>query len=207
MKFQWIVLALALGAGLLTRFIVDQNGNTASTTQAPSQGQNSSVDIHSLYSGKETINLFAEDDKRLRIVYFGYTHCPDVCPTSLAVLSAALQSLSQDDLTQLWPAFITLDPDRDTPAKSAEYAGYFHANITGLSGSDTQIKALAEKYGVLYMRTEMKDSAMKYSVDHSSYFYLLQPDGTLVEKVPHTLNSAILVDAITRNLPQQLATN
>ncbi|KMV30436.1 photosynthetic protein synthase I [Photobacterium swingsii] len=205
MKFQWIVLALALGAGLLTRYIMDRSEAPTSASHTPTQLE--SVDVNALYSGEDTINLFAQDDKRLRVVYFGYTHCPDVCPTSLAVLSAALQSLPQDNLAQLWPAFITLDPERDTPAKSAEYAGYFNKSITGLSGSDAQIKALAEKYGVLYMRTEMKDSAMKYSVDHSSYFYLLQPDGTLLEKVPHTLNSAILVDAITRNLPQQLAAN
>ncbi|MGR5154332.1 SCO family protein [Photobacterium swingsii] len=205
MKFQWIVLALALGAGLLTRYIMDRSEAPTSASHTPTQLE--SVDVNALYSGEDTINLFAQDDKRLRVVYFGYTHCPDVCPTSLAVLSAALQSLPQDNLAQLWPAFITLDPERDTPAKSAEYAGYFNASITGLSGSDAQIKALADKYGVLYMRTEMKDSAMKYSVDHSSYFYLLQPDGTLLEKVPHTLNSAILVDAITRNLPQQLAAN
>ncbi|MGF1787612.1 SCO family protein [Photobacterium swingsii] len=205
MKFQWIILALALGAGLLTRYIMDRSEAPTSASHTPTQLE--SVDVNALYSGEDTINLFAQDDKRLRVVYFGYTHCPDVCPTSLAVLSAALQSLPQDNLAQLWPAFITLDPERDTPAKSAEYAGYFNKSITGLSGSDAQIKALAEKYGVLYMRTEMKDSAMKYSVDHSSYFYLLQPDGTLLEKVPHTLNSAILVDAITRNLPQQLAAN
>ncbi|KXI24302.1 SCO family protein [Photobacterium sanguinicancri] len=205
MKFQWIVLALALGAGLLTRYIMDQNESSPSESIVQSPTEH--IDLKVLHSGKDTIDLFSPTDQRLRIVYFGYTHCPDVCPTSLAVLSAALQSLPQDNLTQLWPVFITLDPERDTPEKSAEYAGYFHATITGVSGSDAQIKALAEKYGVLYMRTEMKDSAMKYSVDHSSYFYLLQPDGTLIEKVPHTLNSAILVDAITRNLPQQLAAN
>ncbi|WP_261859175.1 SCO family protein [Photobacterium sanguinicancri] len=205
MKFQWIVLALALGAGLLTRYIMDQNESSPSESIVQSPTEH--IDLKVLHSGKDTIDLFSPTDQRLRIVYFGYTHCPDVCPTSLAVLSAALQSLPQDNLTQLWPVFITLDPERDTPEKSAEYAGYFHATITGVSGSDAQIKALAEKYGVLYMRTEMKDSAMKYSVDHSSYFYLLQPNGTLIEKVPHTLNSAILVDAITRNLPQQLAAN
>lgn len=205
MKFQWIVLALALGAGLLTRYIMDQNESSPSESIVQSPTEH--IDLQALHSGKDTIDLFSPTDQRLRIVYFGYTHCPDVCPTSLAVLSAALQSLPQDNLTQLWPVFITLDPERDTAEKSAEYAGYFHATITGVSGSDAQIKALAEKYGVLYMRTEMKDSAMKYSVDHSSYFYLLQPDGTLIEKVPHTLNSAILVDAITRNLPQQLAAN
>ncbi|OAN13034.1 photosynthetic protein synthase I [Photobacterium jeanii] len=197
MKFQWIVLAVALGAGLLTRHLVD--GDNGATTQAQSATEVS--DLTQLKSGSDSINLFSNEDDRLRIVYFGYTHCPDVCPTSLAVLSAGLQTLPEESMKHIWPVFITLDPERDNAEKSAEYAQYFHKSIIGVSGSDSQIKALAEKYGVLYMRTELKDSAMKYAVDHSSYFYLLQPDGTLLEKVPHTLSSAIIVDAISRHLP------
>ncbi len=139
---------------------------------------------------------------RLRVIYFGYTHCPDVCPTSLAVLSAALQELDNKQLENIWPIFITLDPQRDTPEKSAEYAQYFHKNIIGMTGTEQQTKALAEKYGVLYMRTELKDSALEYAVDHSSYFYFLQPDGTLVDKVQHTLNPKIIVETIDRLLPE-----
>ncbi|MGB7998210.1 MAG: SCO family protein, partial [Photobacterium halotolerans] len=83
--------------------------------------------------------------------------------------------------------------------KSAQYAQYFHQNITGMTGTMEQTQLLAKKYGVLFMKTKQEDSALEYSVDHSSYFYLLKPDGTLLEKVPHTLNPNILVDAIDRN--------
>ncbi|OLQ81444.1 photosynthetic protein synthase I [Photobacterium proteolyticum] len=191
MKFQWIVLALALSAGLITQYIVGSKDPALAEASYP---------MNILESGQEAVDLYDEEDSRLRVIYFGYTHCPDVCPTSLAVLSAALKELNNKQLENLWPIFITLDPDRDTPEKSAEYAQYFHKNIIGMTGTEQQTKALAEKYGVLYMRTELKDSALEYAVDHSSYFYFLKPDGTLVEKVQHTLNPQIIVETIERLL-------
>ncbi|PSW05258.1 SCO family protein [Photobacterium lipolyticum] len=189
---KWIILALALCAGLITRYVVDKGDTAAAVEPAYS--------MNILESGDQTIDLYDQEDPRLRIIYFGYTHCPDVCPTSLAVLSAALKEVKQDQLDQIWPIFITLDPERDSPTKSAEYAQYFHKKIIGMTGNAIQTKALAEKYGVLYMRTELKNSALEYAIDHSSYFYFLKPDGSLLEQVPHTLNSAILVDAIDRLL-------
>lgn len=191
MKYQWIILALALAAGLITSIIVDKQNQTAAKPEYP---------MNILESGKEAIDLYNNEDSRIRVVYFGYTHCPDVCPTSLAVLSAALQQLNDDQLQRVWPVFITLDPERDTAEKSAQYAQYFHKNITGMTGTDEQIKALAQKYGVLYMRTELEGSALEYAVDHSSYFYILKPDGSLIEKVQHTLNPKRLVDTIEQVL-------
>ncbi|PSW19962.1 SCO family protein [Photobacterium sanctipauli] len=191
MKYQWIILALALIAGLLTSVIVDNRDQTATAPAYP---------LNILESGKEAVDLYDEADSRLRVIYFGYTHCPDVCPTSLAVLSAAMKKLDDQQLNQLWPIFITLDPDRDTAEKSDQYAKYFHKNITGMTGTADQTKALAEKYGVLYMRTDLEDSALEYAVDHSSYFYFLNPEGELIDKVQHTLNPNILVETINRLL-------
>ncbi|WP_394209725.1 SCO family protein [Enterovibrio calviensis] len=187
MKTKIIVLALALLAGLGARYMVQEN----ETVEA-------NVELGQLKSGDQNINLFDNADDRLRVVYFGYTHCPDVCPTSLAILSAALKSLPEDTLTNVRPLFVTLDPKRDDAEAAKEYAGYFHPMIEGASGSEQEIAALARKYGVLYQITELENSAMEYAVDHSSYFYFLQPDGTLVEKVPHTLNPNMVSDAIMR---------
>lgn len=192
MKYQWIILALALAAGLITSVIVDRQSPVAQISEP----------INLLKSGKENVDLYNPNDQRIRVIYFGYTHCPDVCPTSLAVLSAALKQIDDQQLNKLWPIFITLDPERDTPEKSAQYAQYFHKKIIGMTGNADQTKALAEKYGVLYMRTELEGSALEYAVDHSSYFYFLRADGTLVEKVQHTLNPNILVDAINRILAE-----
>lgn len=196
MKYQWIILAMALAAGLLTSLYVENKDQTVADIDYP---------LNFLESGKEAFDLYDAEDPRIRVIYFGYTHCPDVCPTSLAVLSAALKQLDHTELNQLWPIFITLDPARDTPEKSAQYAQYFHKNIIGMTGTARQTQALAEKYGVLYMRTELENSALEYAVDHSSYFYLLTPDGTLVDKIQHTLNPNILVEAIQHSLNKPLS--
>ncbi|USH05539.1 SCO family protein [Grimontia kaedaensis] len=188
MKVKALVVVAALIAGFGARYLVDQNDKPAA---APSE-------IGLLQSGTETINLFDDKDGRVRVVYFGYTHCPDVCPTSLAIMSAALKSLPEEKLKDIRPVFITLDPERDDGEAAQQYAGYFHPSIEGASTSKAKTDALAQKYGVLYQITQMEDSAMKYAVDHSSYFYFLNPNGELLEKVPHTLNPNMVSDAILR---------
>ncbi|PMN64476.1 SCO family protein [Enterovibrio norvegicus] len=191
MKLKILVLATALIAGLGARYFFEQNATDEHVAS-------SNVNMGLLQSGQDTINLFDNADERVRVVYFGYTHCPDVCPTSLAILSAALKSLPDETLDKVRPVFVTLDPKRDDGDAAQEYAGYFHPRIEGSSGSQDAIDALAKKYGVLYQITELEDSAMEYAVDHSSYFYFLAPNGNLLEKVPHTLNPNMVSDAISR---------
>ncbi len=142
------------------------------------------------------IALFDLNDPRIRIVYFGFTRCPDVCPTSLAMLSGALNQIDANTLAQFRPIFITLDPERDNPEHSAEYAHYFHSTIEGSSGSLEAITMLTDRYGVIFHKTELADSALEYTIDHSSYFYFLKPDGTLITKVPHTTTPEPIVEAI-----------
>ncbi|OOF11384.1 MULTISPECIES: SCO family protein [unclassified Salinivibrio] len=186
-KKAWLVALFAVCLGLGARAYYDSYQVKQQQAQAGA-----------LQSDGQPFNLFNEADPRPRIVYFGYTHCPDVCPTSLAVLSAALKSLPQSTQDAVSPVFITLDPKRDTSEKAAEYAHFFHPAITGVSGSNEQIDQLAKRYGVLYQITELEDSAMDYAVDHSSYFYFLSPNGELLAKVPHTLNPQMITAAISR---------
>ncbi|OOE91554.1 SCO family protein [Salinivibrio sp. MA351] len=186
-KKAWLVAIIAVCVGLGARALYDNYQQTQQQAQAGA-----------LQSDGQPFNLYNVDDPRPRIVYFGYTHCPDVCPTSLAVLSAALKSLPESTQKAVSPVFITLDPKRDTSEKAAEYAHFFHPLITGVSGSKAQIDQLAKRYGVLYRITELEDSAMDYAVDHSSFFYFLSPDGELLEKIPHTLNPDMLVAAVQR---------
>jgi Uncharacterized protein SCO1/SenC/PrrC, involved in biogenesis of respiratory and photosynthetic systems len=186
-KKAWLVAIIAVCVGLGARALYDNYQQTQQQAQAGV-----------LQSDGQPFDLYNVDDPRPRIVYFGYTHCPDVCPTSLAVLSAALKSLPESTQKAVSPVFITLDPKRDTSEKAAEYAHFFHPLITGVSGSQAQIDQLAKRYGVLYRITELEDSAMDYAVDHSSFFYFLSPDGELLEKVPHTLNPDMLVAAVQR---------
>lgn len=148
--------------------------------------------------GEKPVDIFDTSDDRIRIVYFGFTRCPDVCPTSLAMLAGALNQIDDTQKSQLRPMFISLDPERDEADASAKYAHYFHPMIEGLSAPLEVTTPLAHKYGVIFRKTELEGSELKYTLDHSSYFYFLKPDGTLITKVPHTLTPAPIVEAITK---------
>ncbi|MCY9877229.1 SCO family protein [Vibrio natriegens] len=146
----------------------------------------------------QPVNIFDVNDARIRIVYFGFTRCPDVCPTSLAMLAGALNQIDESQKAQLRPMFISLDPERDEADASAKYAHYFHPMIEGLSAPLDITTPLAHSYGVIFRKTELEGSELKYTLDHSSYFYFLKPDGTLITKVPHTLTPAPIVEAISQ---------
>ena len=148
--------------------------------------------------GEKPVDIFDTSDDRIRIVYFGFTRCPDVCPTSVAMLAGALNQIDDTQKSQLRPMFISLDPERDEADASAKYAHYFHPMIEGLSAPLEVTTPLAHKYGVIFRKTELEGSELKYTLDHSSYFYFLKPDGTLITKVPHTLTPAPIVEAITK---------
>ncbi|WP_089139018.1 SCO family protein [Vibrio rumoiensis] len=187
MKKSWIViliLAFALGV-TLNLFLQNDSAQTKQTTTLTLEGQ----------ANKE-VDIFATDDPRIRIIYFGFTRCPDVCPTSLAMLSAALKQIDPKYLNNIRPMFITLDPERDSGDDAQKYAHYFHPAIEGYSGSLQTITSLAKQYGVIFQKTELADSALGYTIDHSSYFYFVKSDGSLLKKVPHTLNPQPLILAI-----------
>lgn len=135
------------------------------------------------------------------LLYFGYASCPDVCPTSLALTTAALKTLAPDELARVQVLFISVDPGRDTPANLKHYAGYFHPGIAGVTASPERIAAVAADYGASYRMTPV-DSAAGYVVDHSSVTSVIAPDGRLVEQLPHGTTPPEIVDAIRRWLPR-----
>ncbi|WP_018871703.1 SCO family protein [Thioalkalivibrio sp. ALJ16] len=128
-------------------------------------------------------------------LYFGYTYCPDACPTSLGWISGALDRLPEALQGQVSGVFISVDPERDTPEHLADYVGYFHDNIHAATGPEAALRAAARDYGVFFERAET-DSAMGYVIDHSSSTYLIGPDGELLEIHPHGTPAADLVAAL-----------
>jgi protein SCO1/2 len=198
MRKLWIgalVGAFALGFG--AKLLVDKHNE--SLLHQAELDQLAQVSESVLFGeGGKPVAIFDQTDPRTRIVYFGFTRCPDVCPTSLAMLAGALNQIDDETKQTLRPMFISLDPERDAAEASAEYAHYFHPMIEGLSAPLEVTKPLAHKYGVIFRKTELEDSRLGYTLDHSSYFYFLSPDGTLIEKVPHTLTPAPIVEAIKR---------
>jgi cytochrome oxidase Cu insertion factor (SCO1/SenC/PrrC family) len=113
---------------------------------------------------------------RFMLVYFGYTFCPDVCPTSLTVMAAALDELPQAQAEQVVPILITVDPARDTVEQLAAYAPLFHPRLVALTGSEEEVREAARAYRVYYHVPDEDGDA--YLVDHSTFVYLMGPDGS-----------------------------
>jgi protein SCO1/2 len=128
------------------------------------------------------------------LVYFGYTSCPDMCPTGLQSISRALDSLKEDS-DKVQPLFITIDPMRDTPQRLKEYDAAFHPKIVGLTGTKQEIAAVAKEYEVYYKKGEGDED---YVMDHSSIIYLMSPGGKLLGVFTEEVDPALLVDALKK---------
>ena len=120
---------------------------------------------------------------RWMLVYFGYTRCPDACPTALQDIANALDMLGAEARTRIAVLFITVDPARDTPAVMQDYVSAFDADITGLSGTPAEVDAAAKAYRVYYARHAKPGG--EYDMDHSSIIYLMDPRGRFVANFTH----------------------
>jgi len=112
---------------------------------------------------------------KILILYFGYTHCPDVCPTDLHEIALAVDHLG-DAGEAVQPLFISLDPDRDTPAVLAEYVSLFHPRLIGLTGTNDEIAAVARRYKVAFSKYQPLDGG-PYLIDHTGFVYLFDRSG------------------------------
>jgi protein SCO1/2 len=126
---------------------------------------------------------------RYRLVYFGFTSCPDVCPTDLAMIGAGLRRFEAEEparAARVQPIFITVDPRRDTPEVMRRYVAAYHPRLIGLTGSEAEIDAVARAYRIYYRRGEPAPGrpADEYTVDHSRQAVLYGPDGQPIVIVP-----------------------
>ncbi len=139
---------------------------------------------------------------RYMLVYFGFTYCPDICPTSLLIMSHALQLLSDrapEVAEQVVPVFVTVDPERDTVEVLAAYAPSFHPDLVALTGTPEQIAAAAKAYRVYYAKVEDASSGT-YLVDHISFIYLMGPDGAYVTHFSHLAQSEDIAEGLERHI-------
>jgi protein SCO1/2 len=127
------------------------------------------------------------DSKALRgnalLVYFGYVNCPDICPVSMAAGAAALNGLTPQEREKVKMIMISVDPERDTPAKLKEYVAYFHPAMIGAVGTPAETAAIAKSFGAGYVRQATRPDGT-YAVDHSSQTFVIGPDGKLMELLP-----------------------
>lgn len=116
---------------------------------------------------------------RFMLIYFGFTHCPDICPTELQVMANAVDALGSGE-TSIVPIFITVDPQRDTVAHLKDYVAAFHPKMVGLTGTSEQIAAVAKAYKVYFSKQPgIGANTNDYQVDHTSFVYLMGPDGVI----------------------------
>lgn len=154
----------------------------------PLAGQGGAPEENTLIGGGFLLNdhngnKFNSDQLKgkFSLVYFGFTFCPDICPTTLQKITTVISTLDKYRI-DVQPVFITIDPARDTPALLKEYLGHFHPKFIGLTGASEQIKEVAELYKVFYAVAEgNKDAADKYMLDHSSFVYLLDKNGKYIK--------------------------
>jgi cytochrome oxidase Cu insertion factor (SCO1/SenC/PrrC family) len=135
------------------------------------------------------------------LVTFGYTYCPDVCPTELQIVSAALDLLGER-AKDIQPIFITIDPERDTVAALAQYMPNFHPRYMGLTGSPDQIEAVAKAYRVYYAKAQGQGGG-DYLMDHSSIIYLMDKQGTFIKHFSYGTDAKQLAEGIAAAIDSQ----
>lgn len=131
---------------------------------------------------------------KLMLVYFGYTLCPDICPTDLQQIGIALEKLGPA-ASEVVPVFITLDPARDTRKLLSQYVPAFHPQIVGLTGSPQAIDQVAQAYKVYHAKVAVGGWA-RYTIDHSSFIYVMGRDGQYLGFIPPSTPAARMVEVL-----------
>ena len=150
--------------------------------------------------------LTNQDGKRVKssdfagkymLMVFGYTTCPDICPSELQVVSAALDEMGPT-AERIQPVFVTVDPSRDTPEVMKDYVANFHPGFVGLTGSEEDIASVAKAFRVYYRKVDQKDPSIPYLMDHTTLVYLMGPDGQYVTHFAYGTNVASLTEDLRK---------
>lgn len=206
MKITYIfigLLACALGAGIARYMmpnagpVLESSSNVSTTGQVIPDKLGGNFTL--MQAGKP-VELSDFQDK-LVVMYFGFASCPDVCPTTLAVIASALRKLTPEELENVQPIFISIDPERDQGENLMAYATYFHPGFIGITGDAVEVQKVANQYGAFFFKSQ-SDSAMGYTIDHTSETYLVSEGGEHVTALPHDMTSDSLLDAIRTRLQQ-----
>lgn len=199
-KQRIIILVAAVFAGLLLAFLlafVQTSG-----TDAPKEDELIAV-TSDAFGGPFTLTdhtgkTVSEKDYAgtYRLIYFGFTYCPAICPTELAKITNALNLLG-DKGKDIQPLFITIDPERDTVEAMGKYVSLFHPSLVGLTGTPAQTKDVAKAYKIYFAK--VKDESMSdYTMDHSSFIYFIAPDDRLLRIFRMEDSAETMADVISR---------
>jgi len=182
------------GPGTLTKAAVALTALAVVVMIGWSQFRHASTDSHNILDNRSPVKIeiggpftltdhtgkkVSDSDYRGRsmLIFFGYTYCPDVCPTELSTIAEAMDLLGPAKASQIQPLFISVDPNRDTPEVLAEYVTQFHPSIVGLTGTDAEIAEVAKSFRTYYARAKGSEGDDDYTVDHSATTFLMGPNG------------------------------
>ncbi|MCU7835893.1 MAG: SCO family protein [gamma proteobacterium symbiont of Taylorina sp.] len=173
---------------------------------AAAQAQNAHIDIKdrggdfsligSTASGEIAWVSLSDFKGKVVAIYFGYTKCPDVCPTNLSFLSSAIAQLTAEEKKNFQSIFISVDPGRDTPEVLAKYVKYFDDQMIGLSAAPDDIDPVVAQYGAYYEKVPFSNSALMYGIDHTSETYIAGKDGKLFAILDHATESKKILATI-----------
>lgn len=191
------LLALALGIGIGQYIKPNSDSAVEASGNGTATGQlipNNIGGNFTLMQGDKPVQLSDFQDK-LVVMYFGFVSCPDVCPTTLTVIGSALRELTPEELEKVRPIFISIDPERDQGEDLMAYATYFHPSFIGITGTEDEVQKAANQYGAFFIKSK-SDSALGYTLDHTSETYLVSEGGEHVTVLPHEMTRDSLLDAI-----------
>ncbi|XP_077233024.1 electron transport SCO1/SenC family protein [Tasmannia lanceolata] len=206
---SWLSLLLLIltGAGLVYYYDQEKKRHieelkTASTAvkQGPSVGKAAIGGPFKLVNHEGNSVTDRDFLGKWTVIYFGFTHCPDICPDELQKLAAAVDKIRENAGLEIVPVFISVDPERDTVEQVNEYVKEFHPHLIGLTGSPDEVRQVARAYRVYYMKTEEEGS--DYLVDHSIVMYLMDPDMEFVKFYGKNYDTDSLAEGIIKEIKQ-----
>lgn len=175
---------LASGLKVLSFIAVVLSGCGQAPQQCGTKGD-PAVPIGGAFELTDHMGAQATNDSyagRYRIVYFGFTFCPDICPTELQSISAALDRLGSN-AAKFQPLFITIDPERDDVDAMAAYVSHFHPSFIGLTGSSAEIEKAAQTFKIYYAKAPNADDPKDYTMNHSSFIYVMDCEGRYIRHI------------------------
>ena len=195
MKNSFIILLLiitAVGIGLYL-MPTQQLDSNKSQGEALIGGNFSLIDQH----GNKTED--SDFRGKLMLVFFGFTNCPNICPTDLFVMSKAMNLLGKES-KNIAPIFITVDPKRDTSTVLASYLENFNKSLIGLTGSTEQIEQATTAYRIYYAKVKDENSSLEYTMDHSTFTYLMDKKGKYITHFDHNTDATEMANIIRKYL-------
>ena len=139
-------------------------------------------------------------DGQLKLLFFGYAHCPDVCPLTMANIKVALKQLDEPERQQVKTLFISVDPERDTKEHLDQYVQFFDSSFVGLTGSKQEIDQVVRQYGAFYRIEKESEADENYTVSHSARLYLIGKDDQIKQYLYHDSSSEEIAEALRKQL-------